>query len=104
MPSRSAAAPRPHSGHRGLNTGTANRFRLTSAPERTQDTDMVKQAIRHRNYEDDVEALRLRTTTGRPLGGDRFIAKLETALNRRLRPLPVGRPSGTANRKRKGPK
>jgi hypothetical protein len=26
------------------------------------------------------------------LGSDRFLSKLETALNRRLRPLPVGRP------------
>ena len=63
-----------------------------------------KQALQRRDNEDEVEALRLRTTTGRPLGSDRFIAKLETALNRRLRPLPVGRPKGTSNRKRKGPK
>jgi putative transposase len=37
-------------------------------------------------------ALRRNTATGRPLGSDRFLSKLETALNRRLRPLPVGRP------------
>jgi putative transposase len=30
--------------------------------------------------------------TGRPLGSDRFLAKLETLLGRRVRPLPVGRP------------
>jgi len=36
--------------------------------------------------------LRLHTTRGRPLGSDRFIAKLEHKLNRRLRPLPTGRP------------
>ena len=30
--------------------------------------------------------------TGRPLGTDKFISKLEIKLGRRLRPLPVGRP------------
>jgi len=37
-------------------------------------------------------ALRLNTHRGRPLASDRFLSKLETKLNRRLRPLPVGRP------------
>ncbi len=40
----------------------------------------------------EVETLRLRTHTGRPLGSDAFLSKLETLLGRRLRPLPVGRP------------
>jgi putative transposase len=44
-----------------------------------------------------VEALRRRTMTGRPLGSDRFIAKLEARLGMRLRANPVGRP-----RKKKG--
>lgn len=39
-----------------------------------------------------IAALRLGTSRGRPLGSDRFLSKLETALGRRLRPLPVGRP------------
>ena len=39
-----------------------------------------------------VESLRLGTTRGRPVGSDRFVAKLEKVLGRRLRPLPVGRP------------
>jgi len=30
--------------------------------------------------------------TGRPLGTDKFISKLEVRLGRRLRPLPIGRP------------
>jgi len=37
-------------------------------------------------------SLRNNTHTGRPLGGDSFISKLEVKLNKRLRPLPVGRP------------
>jgi putative transposase len=41
----------------------------------------------------EVTRIRLRTHTGRPLGSDRFLAKLETLLGRRVRPLPVGRPN-----------
>jgi len=39
--------------------------------------------------------IRLRTHTGRPLGSDRFVSKLETLLGRRVHPLPVGRPRKT---------
>jgi putative transposase len=39
-----------------------------------------------------IEQIRLNTHTGRPLAGDSFISKLEKILNRRLRPLPNGRP------------
>jgi putative transposase len=39
-----------------------------------------------------LDELRLRTHTGRPLGSDSFLSKLETRLGRRLRPLPIGRP------------
>ena len=42
--------------------------------------------------EDALPAIRLRTRTGRPLGSDTFLSKLEAAVGRRLRPLPVGRP------------
>lgn len=44
---------------------------------------------------DDEEAIgRLRaiTRTGRPLGSDSFVGRLESLLGRRLRPLPHGRP------------
>ena len=40
----------------------------------------------------ETERLRLRTHTGRPLGSDGFLSKIETALGRRVRPLPRGRP------------
>ena len=36
--------------------------------------------------------IRVRTQTGRPLGSDGFVSKLEMRLGRRVRPLPVGRP------------
>ena len=47
-----------------------------------------------------MSQLRVWTHRGRPLGGDAFVAKLERALGRRLRPLPVGRPrKKTADRR-----
>jgi len=36
--------------------------------------------------------VRLSTHTGRPLGSDSFLSKLEKLLGRRVRPLPIGRP------------
>ena len=39
-----------------------------------------------------IGSIRYQTLTGRPLGGDRFIARLEKKLNRRIRPGPMGRP------------
>ncbi len=45
--------------------------------------------------EAEVAQIRLRTHTGRPLGSDSFVSKLETLLGRRVRPLPVGRPKKT---------
>jgi len=40
------------------------------------------------------DALRLNTRTGRPLGVDSFLSKIEVLLGRRVRALPVGRPKG----------
>ena len=48
-----------------------------------------------------IQALRHSTLRGRPLGSDRFISKLERALGRRLRPLPIGRPRKTKRRAKK---
>ena len=42
--------------------------------------------------EQQIARLRLCTSRGRPLGSDKFVAKLEILLGRRLRPLPRGRP------------
>ena len=51
-----------------------------------------REQLRGGGSTDGEAALRTRTRTGRPLGTDRFVAKLEVALRRRLHPLPVGRP------------
>jgi putative transposase len=40
----------------------------------------------------EVRRLRLNTQTGRPLGSDSFLIKLEKLLGRKIRPLPIGRP------------
>jgi putative transposase len=58
------------------------------------------EALRQPQDDAAVVALRASTRTGRPLGSDSFISKLETALGRRLRPLPVGRPKRAKGRKR----
>jgi putative transposase len=52
---------------------------------------------------DDIELgqLRLSTHTGRPLGSDSFLSKLESLLGRRVRPLPIGRPSKVQRHERK---
>lgn len=52
-----------------------------------------------------VQRVRRSTHTGRPLGSDSFLSKLESKLGRRLRPLAVGRPrrkTAKPPRKRRG--
>ena len=56
----------------------------------------------------EMDRLRVRTRTGRPLGSDSFLSRLEARLGRRVRALPVGRPRKTKQRpsrpKRRRPK
>jgi putative transposase len=51
-----------------------------------------RQALEKVQAKEMIERIRLNTHTGRPLAGDSFISKLEKVLNKRLRPLPNGRP------------
>jgi putative transposase len=48
--------------------------------------------------ESEIARLRINSQTGRPLGSDSFLSKLERKMGRRVRPLPVGRPK----KKKKG--
>ncbi len=48
--------------------------------------------------EGETQRLRRHLHTGRPLASDRVLAKLESKLGRRLRPLPVGRPKQPAEK------
>ena len=49
--------------------------------------------------ESETQKLRSNTHTGRPLGSDSFLSKVERILGRRIRPLPVGRPKNRRTRK-----
>ena len=72
--------------HCGMTTETPVLLsRWTSSPDDWQET--LQQPDNDRD-----ELIRLRTQTGRPLGTDSFLSKLEKAIGRRVRPLPVGRP------------
>ncbi|HML76608.1 MAG TPA: hypothetical protein PKB02_19105, partial [Anaerohalosphaeraceae bacterium] len=51
-----------------------------------------RQVLEKAQAQDVIEHIRRNTHTGRPLAGDAFISKLEKLLNKRLRPLPIGRP------------
>ena len=51
-----------------------------------------REVLREPDDPEDSTKLRRCTHRGRPLASDSFLSKLEHKLNRRLRPLPVGRP------------
>ena len=53
---------------------------------------------------DTLESLRLHTRTGRPLGSDRFLSKVETLVGRRVRATPMGRPRGSKDSKKRKPR
>jgi len=60
--------------------------------QRRVDPPQWKESLSRPEDEQLVKRLRLWTSRGRPLGSDAFVAKLETLLGRRLRPLARGRP------------
>ena len=60
-----------------------------------------KEIVRRNLEKLDIDKLRIHCRTGRPLGTDKFISKLETVVGRRLRALPVGRPKKKKIKKRK---
>ena len=51
-----------------------------------------KEELHRKDNPGEIESFRLHVRTGRPLGTDSFISKLETMTGRRLRAEPVGRP------------
>ena len=64
----------------------------TSAWAREMDPAKWRQILERPDDPKLATSLRLAISRGRPLGSDAFVAKLETLLGRRLRPLPRGRP------------
>ena len=63
------------------------------------ETDRWRDLLTRADDPEQLARLRLCTSRGRPLGSDKFVAKLETVLGRRLRPLPPGRPRKSQKRK-----
>jgi len=59
-----------------------------------------KSVLRQGEAPEILKRLRKSTMCGRPLGSDSFLARLEHALGRRLRPLPIGRPKKKYTRKK----
>jgi putative transposase len=55
-----------------------------------------RKTLEQMQSDEQVAAIRRNTHTGRPLAEDAFISKLEKLLNKRLRPLPIGRPLNTS--------
>ena len=72
-----------------------------SAWQKRVDPAQWKESLSRPQDEPLVKRLRLSTSRGRPLGSDAFVAKLETLLGRRLRPLPRGRPKKNARKENK---
>lgn len=77
-----------------FHTGRKDQFGLMDKSLWKQQSSHLdwKMVLRKKLERFDIDKLRIYCRTGRPLGTDKFISKLETVVGRRLRPLPVGRP------------
>jgi len=92
----SSAAP-----HCGLGAQGTGLLDLPAWREQTAGMDwktMLKAAAKEKEFQDTIGR---NTHTGRPLGSDSFLSKVEYLVGRRVRPLPMGRQKGW--RKGKGP-
>ena len=77
-----------------FHTGREDQFGLMDKSRWTQQSSHLdwKMVLREKLERLDIDKVRIYCRTGRPLGTDKFISKLETVVGRRLRALPVGRP------------
>ena len=105
-PVRARMVRRPWTYHwssAGFHTGKNDEFGLMDKArwqEHSSGLDWKK--VLQKNLERlDLNRLRVYCRTGRPLGGDKFISKIEVMLGRRLRALPVGRPKKNKESKKK---
>ena len=87
-----------------VHTGRAEPTRSLEAPQWSREISPKEWEAELRGTDDEemVRLLRIRTQTGRPLGSDRFMSKVEAFLGRRVRPLPVGRQQGWRKDKTRG--
>jgi hypothetical protein len=60
--------------------------------------DDWKKWLREKENQEETRKLMVILQCGRPLGSDALLSKVEHALGRRLRPLPVGRPRKRRNK------
>ncbi|MBL7145125.1 MAG: transposase [Phycisphaerae bacterium] len=84
----------------GFHIGQEDEFCLMDKKRWRQQSSSIdwKNILRRKLEKLDIDKLRIHCRTGRPLGTDKFISKLETVIGRRLRALPVGRPKKKAKR------
>ena len=77
-----------------FHTGREDKFHLMDKKRWHRQSSRFdwKNILRTKLKKFDIDKLRIHCRTGRPLGTDKFISKLETVIGRRLRPLPAGRP------------
>jgi len=78
----------------GFHTGKDDEFGLMNRArwkEQSWGLDW-KKVLKEKMEKFDLNSLRVFNRTGRPLGTDKFISKIEVMFGRRLRALPVGRP------------
>ena len=84
----------------GFHIGQEDEFCLMDKKRWRQQSSSLdwKNILRRKLEKLDIDKLRIHCRTGRPLGTDKFISKLETVIGRRLRALPVGRPKKKVKR------
>ena len=70
---------------------SSGRVRLAHPNAAATGRDTLKEVARDKAAQ---EAIRRNTYTGRPLGTDSFLSKVEHLIGRRVRPLPIGRQKG----------
>jgi hypothetical protein len=84
---RSLRDKRPGTISNIISKAVSRRCWMTIIPEQW------RKELNARIDESELGRLRANTHTGRPLGTDSFLSKLEKILGRRVRPLPVGGPT-----------
>jgi len=87
----------------GFHTGKDDAFGLMDKTRWHQQSSGLdwKKVLQEKLERLDLNTLRVYSRTGRPLGSDKFISKIEVMLGRRLRALPVGRPKKKKEGKKK---
>jgi putative transposase len=84
-----------------VGAGSAHELLDISGWPKMMDPATWWKVLSRRPVKADVSTLRRSTERGWPLANDSFLSKLEKRLNRRLRPLLIGRPTGAKDKRRR---